>query len=275
MSDYHCNLSWLNPNNIIEIVETASQLILQIYMGCDFYIETKNDNSPLTIADRKANDYICSNLKLLYPNIPIISEENKNESYEVRKNYEFVWLIDPLDGTKEFIKRNGEFTVNVGLAWKGKPVAGFVNIPVQGLTYWAVSGMGAWIRNISNIEKIVDLKEFRGYREEKKQKKAKVLASRSHMTSETEAFVNKLGDVELLNVGSSIKILWICENKADIYPRMNGSMEWDTCAAHAILREVGGTMLSYHDGIMGDELIYNKENLLNPYFVCSRPLLFI
>ncbi len=272
---YNCNLSWLNHLDIIDIVETASQLILQIYLGSDFYVEAKNDNSPLTIADKKANDYICSNLKLLYPNVPIISEENKNESYEQRKKYEFVWLIDPLDGTKEFIKKNGEFTVNIGLVWKGNPVAGFVNIPVKGLTYWAICGKGAWIRDISDYNKIIDLKEIRGYREEKKNRKPKVLASRSHMTKETEDFVNKLGDVELLNVGSSIKILWICENKADIYPRMNGSMEWDTCAAHAILKEVGGTMLSYNNGQMGDELVYNKENLLNPFFVCSRPLLFI
>lgn len=263
------NLSWLNKDSIIDIIETASQLILQIYLGSDFMIENKNDNSPLTIADKKSNDYICSNLKTLYPNIPIISEENINDDYQIRKNYTYAWLIDPLDGTKEFIKKNGEFTVNIGLIYKGHPVAGFVNIPVSGLTYYAIKGQGAWIKDVNN-EIAKDLMDERiKYRH--KSRTPRVLSSRSHMTAETERYIEKLGEVELLNVGSSIKILWIAENRADIYPRMNGSMEWDTCAAHAILKESGGLMLKYENGEEYDEIDYNKESLLNPYFVCYFP----
>jgi len=266
------DISWLNHNDIINIIETASQLILQIYHGNDFLIETKNDESPLTIADKKANEHIIQNLKNYYPNIPIISEESINDEWETRKNYTFAWLIDPLDGTKEFIKKNGEFTVNIGLIFNGKPVAGFVNIPVKGLTYWAISGQGAWVKDISG--KSNEIKELRIAYENNIRKIYRVVASRSHLTNETQKFIDQLGEVELVNVGSSIKILWVAENKADIYPRMNGSSEWDTCAAHAILNEVGGKIYQYENGHLFDELIYNKKSLLNPYFVCSCPVVF-
>jgi len=261
------NISWLNPDTLIDIIETASQLILQIYLGCDFVIETKDDNSPLTIADKKANEYICSNLKTYYPTIPIISEEIKNEPYSIRKNYTFAWIIDPLDGTKEFIKKNGEFTVNIGLIHNGVPVAGFVNIPVKGLTYWAIEGQGAFIKEI-NKDTHTSINEIRN---KHKSRKTRVLASRSHMNNETESFIEKLGDVELMNVGSSIKIIWIAENTADVYPRLSPCMEWDTCAAHAILREVGGLLLEYKDNELRDDLRYNKESLYNPNYVCYGP----
>ena len=144
MSDM--SLDWLDFKKIVEIVEIASQIILQIYLNDELFmnmnmaIENKVDagNSPLTIADKKANDYICQELRGLYPDIPIISEENKNDDWEVRRKYTWVWLVDPLDGTKEFIKRNGEFTVNIGLVYGGQPVAGFVGIPAQGVIYWGV-----------------------------------------------------------------------------------------------------------------------------------------
>lgn len=257
------NLSWLNPDPIIDIIETASQLILQIYIGEDFYVVKKDDESPLTIADRKSNDYICRNLQHLYPWIPIISEENVNEEYEKRKNYSFAWLVDPLDGTKEFIKKNGEFTVNIGLIYNGVPVAGFVTIPDKGLTYWAIQGKGAWVHEVGKEwQSISEIRQ--SYRP--KNGKLRVIASRSHMNDETTEFINRLGDVELLNVGSSIKLLWIAENKADIFPRLGPCWEWDTCATHAIVRELGGKVESYPGGL---ELIYNKENLLNPFFVCQ------
>jgi len=297
------NLSWLNPDSIIQIIETASQLVLNIYISTDFAVVIKDDNSPVTIADKKANDYICQNLRMLYPDIPIISEESKNEPYHIRKNYTYAWLIDPLDGTKEFIKKNGEFTVNIGLIYKQTPIAGFVNIPAQGLTYWAVQGMGAFIKNIDSPHN-QDLREIRNInasfssssfskissivnKESSTNKTPKspsihplnstipsrrtlrVLASRSHSNPETEEFISKLGEVELLNVGSSIKILWVAENKADIYPRLQGSMEWDTCAAHAILKVLDGTMQIYKDNELHEEIFYNKEDLTNPHFVCA------
>lgn len=263
------DLSWLNHDSIIEIIETASQLILQVYIGDDFYVNYKDDQSPLTLADRKANDHICSQLKILYPWIPIISEENKNEDYEERKKYSFVWLIDPLDGTKEFIRKNGEFTCNIGLAYMGKPVAGFVTIPVKGLTYWSVQGRGAWRREIGkNWISLGEIREGFSLKNEGRSRKGlRVISSRSHLNQETVEFINTLGDCELVNVGSSIKILWIAENLADVYPRMTGCMEWDTCATHAILNEVGGKIWKYPE--LNEELVYNKESLLNSHFVCK------
>lgn len=266
------NLDWLNQEHLIDIIETASQLILQVYLSSDFAIEEKNDNSPLTIADKKANDYIIKRLLELYPSVPIISEESKNDDYSIRQNYNYAWLIDPLDGTKEFIKKNGEFTVNIGLVFNGKPVAGFVNIPVKGLTYWAIKGKGAFIRDIST-SKIEDILEKRKSFFTRGNGVMRVVASRSHLNTDTEEYLKQFKDIEMINVGSSIKILWVAENNADIYPRLNGSSEWDTCAAHAILLEVGGNLVSW-DKIKGEgtELSYNKESLLNPFFICYGPL---
>jgi 3'(2'), 5'-bisphosphate nucleotidase len=275
-------LSWLDYERIVEIVEIASQIILQIYLNDELFmnmnmtIEHKAGagNSPLTIADRKANDFICRELRSLYPDIPIISEENKNDDWKVRQKYTWAWLVDPLDGTKEFIKRNGEFTVNIGLVYMGEPVAGFVGIPAQGLIYWGgKGGGGAWKKEIScNNGKYIDLLE--GGFDLKKRVNIRIVASRSHMDLKTEAFiqknyVGKEGEVDLLNVGSSMKILWIAENKADIYPRLAPTMEWDTCAAHAILNACGGVLevVEAQGDVLGAELSYNKSNLLNPHFI--------
>jgi 3'(2'), 5'-bisphosphate nucleotidase len=315
MSDVRdIKLGWLDYAKIIEIVEIASQIILQIYLNDELFmnmnmkIENKVEagNSPLTIADKKANDFICQELRGLYPDIPIISEENKNDDWEVRKKYTWVWLVDPLDGTKEFIKRNGEFTVNIGLVYFGEPVAGFVGVPAQGLVYWGGvggDGAGAWKKEFGgagdNCKKVIDLLEV--IRLRKKGRITRIVASRSHMDDKTEQFIKKNYidkglEVDLLNVGSSMKIIWIAENRADIYPRLAPTMEWDTCAAHAILRGCGGTLeivgvpdvstsgvnnasASLHDtsglGVSpflkgagaGAELSYNKCNLLNPYFI--------
>ena len=256
MSDVRdIKLGWLNYGKIVEIVEIASQIILQIYLNDELFmnmnmtIENKVEagNSPLTIADKKANDYICQELRGLYPDIPIISEENKNDDWEIRKKYTWVWLVDPLDGTKEFIKRNGEFTVNIGLVYFGEPVAGFVGVPAQGLIYWGGvggDGAGAWKKEFDG-GKTIDLLEV--IRLRKKGRITRIVASRSHMDEKTEQFIKKNYvekglEVDLLNVGSSLKILWIAENKADVYPRLAPTMEWDTCAAHAILRGCGGTL---------------------------------
>lgn len=273
------NLRFLNSRKLINIIEMASQLILQIYHRDNFMVEIKEDKSPLTEADKKANEYICNQLTSLYPDIPIISEENKNEEYEKRSKYEFAWLIDPLDGTKEFISRNGEFTVNIGLIHLGVPVAGFVNIPCSGITYWAIKGCGAWKKNYNEEDSVMI--EPRGEDGIRRKKKI-VLASRSHMNEETVEYISKLGgEVELVNVGSSIKLMWIADNKADIYPRLAPTMEWDTCASDAILRELGGGCQIYVKEIVmcgggggggggsgGVEyLIYNKESLLNPSFI--------
>ncbi len=280
------SLDWLDYGKIVEIVEIASQIILQIYLNDELFmnmnmtIENKVEagNSPLTIADKKANDFICQELRGLYPDIPIISEENKNDDWEVRRKYTWVWLVDPLDGTKEFIKRNGEFTVNIGLVYGGRPMAGFVGIPAQGLVYWGGvggDGAGAWKREIGG-RKPIDLLEVIRFR--KKGDITRIVASRSHMDDKTEQFIKKNYvekgmEVDLLNVGSSMKILWIAENKADVYPRLAPTMEWDTCAAHAILRACGGTLEiagapdASASGLGAAELTYNKKDLLNPHFI--------
>ena len=297
MSDV--NLDWLDFKKIVEIVEIASQIILQIYLNDELFmnmnmtIENKVDsgNSPLTIADKKANDFICQELRGLYPDIPIISEENKNDDWEVRQKYKWAWLVDPLDGTKEFIKRNGEFTVNIGLVYMGRPYAGFVGIPAKGLIYWGSVEGGAWKKEIDSSNEvglITDLSDV--VKLFRKDSVTRIVASRSHMDKKTEEFIKKnyvekgLG-VDLLNIGSSMKILWIAEKKADIYPRFGPTMEWDTCAAHAILNACGGTLeivgaspfekdALNNDGLegicsflKGTELSYNKSNLLNPYFI--------
>ena len=271
------NLRFLNSRKLINIIEMAAQLILQIYHRDNFMIEIKEDKSPLTEADKKANEYICNQLTSLYPDIPIISEENKNDGYEIRSKYEFAWLIDPLDGTKEFISRNGEFTVNIGLINLGVPVAGFVNIPCSGITYWSIKGCGAWKKNYNEDDSVM-IEPHRG--DGVRRKKKIVLASRSHMNEETAEYIAKLGgEVELKNVGSSIKLMWIADNKADIYPRLAPTMEWDTCASDAILRELGGGCQIYFKEIKmggggcggdwggGGYLVYNKESLLNPSFI--------
>ena len=275
------NLRFLNSRKLINIIEMASQLILQIYHRNNFMVEIKEDKSPLTEADKKANEYICNQLISIYPDIPIISEENKNADYNTRSKYEFAWLIDPLDGTKEFIRRNGEFTVNIGLIHLGVPVAGFVNIPCSGITYWAIKGCGAWKKNYNEDESVMIESREALYGGLIKKRKSIVLASRSHMNDETTEYISKLGEVELKNVGSSIKLMWIAENKADIYPRLAPTMEWDTCASDAILRELGGGCQIYFKGEteigvgVGREegwkdveyLIYNKESLINPSFI--------
>ena len=271
------NLRFLNSRKLINIIEMAAQLILQIYHRDNFMIEIKEDKSPLTEADKKANEYICNQLTSIYPDIPIISEENKNADYETRSKYEFAWLIDPLDGTKEFISRNGEFTVNIGLINLGVPVAGFVNIPCSGITYWSIKGCGAWKKNYNEDDSVM-IEPHRG--DGVRRKKKIVLASRSHMNEETAEYIAKLGgEVELKNVGSSIKLMWIADNKADIYPRLAPTMEWDTCASDAILRELGGGCQIYFKEIKmggggcggdwggGGYLVYNKESLLNPSFI--------
>jgi len=281
------NLRFLNSRKLINIIEMASQLILQIYHRDNFGIEIKEDKSPLTEADKKANEYICNQLTSLYPNIPIISEENKNADYNTRSKYEFAWLVDPLDGTKEFIRRNGEFTVNIGLIHLGVPVAGFVNIPCSGITYWAIKGCGAWKKNYNEDDSVMIEPRDSLYGGPVKKRKTIVLASRSHMNDETVEYISKLGgEVELKNVGSSIKLMWIADNKADIYPRIAPTMEWDTCASDAILRELGGGCQIYFKeikmgggvggGVGGGDgdgdgsvkyLVYNKESLINPSFI--------
>jgi 3'(2'), 5'-bisphosphate nucleotidase len=242
----------------IQAGSTASQEILEVYNSNDFQTEAKGDNSPLTLADKKAHQAIVSILKS--SNLPILSEEGKSIPYEERKSWDYFWMVDPLDGTKEFIKRNGEFTINIALIENQTPILGVVTVPVTGEAYYAAKGTGAFLKVNNKIKHLpkrnpVDLK----------QKGLRVVASRSHMNEETQQFINQLVEPAWVSSGSSLKFMLLASGKADVYPRFAPTMEWDTAAAHAVVNEIGIGV--YQQG-SESELIYNKPDLLNPYFIC-------
>ena len=252
----------MDKNGLLEAVKTlaraAGAAIMEIYERSDFGVMEKEDQSPLTLADQASNRIICEGLERLAPRFPIISEENKLTPFEIRKEYSYVWLVDPLDGTKEFIKRNGDFTVNIALIKGTALEMGVVYIPALDELYWAWKGMGAfWECN--GIVQPLQTTPFKlsdaGLR---------VVCSRSHMSAETEAFIKKLKDPELVSRGSALKFLLLAKGEAHIYPRLGPTMEWDTGAAQMILEEAGGEVLEANTSM---PLSYNKENLLNPYFI--------
>jgi 3'(2'), 5'-bisphosphate nucleotidase len=244
--------------HMVNLIQLCNKIILNIY-HTDFETCYKDDLSPLTLADKETNDFIYHELSLLNQSLNIdaliISEESVNKPYQQRKNYDWCWIVDPLDGTKEFIKKNDQFTCNIGLTFKGEPVFGIVSIPVTGEIFYGVSGLGSF--------KLGDRKLscHSNYHSP-----VKIVVSNSHLNNETQDFLTKYTCHEKINVGSSIKLLLIAENKADIYPRLGPTSEWDICAAHAVLKYAGGKVLEYGTN---RELVYNKENLLNPYFIAS------
>ncbi len=244
-----------------EIAVRAGKAILEIYEQ-PFEIETKADKSPLTAADKASNDIIIAGLEKHYASIPIISEENKQLDYDTRKNWEYCWMVDPLDGTKEFIKKNGEFTVNIALIHKNESVLGVVYVPVKDTLYYAIKGQGAFkISNGGSPEKIHAKAAKAG-------EIVRIFASRSHLNADTQAFIDqckeKFADVELVAAGSSLKFCLLAEGIAHIYPRFAPTMEWDTAAAHIVATESGASVTIPENG---EALNYNKENLLNPYFL--------
>lgn len=264
----------LSNNELTKLLQTvisaalkAGGEMLKIYNdpAADFEIERKADNSPLTVADRRSNDVIMEFLRSTP--YPVISEENRAIPYETRKKWKTLWIVDPLDGTKEFIKRNGEFTVNIALVENGTPVLGVIYVPVKKTLYYGIAEQGAFrADNISGMN--FDTAKATRLPLPREHKTFTVVASRSHMSAETESFINDLRTeyhtVELTSVGSSIKICLVAEGSADVYPRFAPTMEWDTAAGHAIAKAAGKEM--YHeDG--KTPLEYNKENLLNPWFI--------
>jgi len=248
---------------LVTLAQKAGDAIMEIYAR-DFSIEAKDDKSPLTEADKKSNEVILKGLKEHYPDIPFISEETKLISYAERKNWNLFWLIDPLDGTKEFIKKNGEFTVNIALVKEGVPVIGVVYVPAQGKTYYGVEGQGSFkLEDRNSAPVAIENKQHYAAKH-----KVIVVASRSHLDDNTLAFVEQLKaggkEVEFNSSGSSLKFCLVAEGKADVYPRFAPTMEWDTGAADAVVRYAGKKVL---DRNTGQPLQYNKENLLNPYFI--------
>jgi len=245
-----------------QIAVDAGAVILDVYKDeASFNVTQKKDDSPLTIADQRANEVICAGLEKLTPQIPIISEENKEIPYKKRKKFGFAWLVDPLDGTKEFIKRNGEFTVNIALLWEGKTVFGVVYVPVTKELFWGMKGSGAYVAKAGSKRKPKKLKAPKFSLEDKG---IGVVCSRSHLNEDTANFISALNMPEKVSKGSSLKFLILAQGGAHVYPRLAPTMEWDTGAAHIVLEEAGGQVIHAETK---QPLGYNKENLLNPHFI--------
>ena len=242
--------------SVINIAAAAAREILAVY-ATEFTSDDKDDRSPLTAADMAAHQMICRKLAELTPAIPVLSEESAAIPYTTRKNWRQYWLVDPLDGTREFIKRNGEFTVNIALIDQHKPVLGVVQVPVKDICYYAAEDMGAYKRVLSLSTPLQVKKTIAG--------SFKVAGSRSHGSEKQTQFIEQLGDkTELIAIGSSLKFCLVAEGLVDIYPRFGPTSEWDTAAAQCIVEQAGGIVT---DTAL-QPLRYNtKESLLNPEFL--------
>ncbi|MFY0643005.1 MAG: 3'(2'),5'-bisphosphate nucleotidase CysQ [Bacteroidia bacterium] len=246
---------------VVDACYSAGEAIMNIYNTADFGVEMKSNNSPLTLADQAGHEAIVK--YLVSTPYPILSEEGRGIPYEERANWDFFWMVDPLDGTKEFIKRNGEFTVNIALIHKQKPVFGAVYVPVKDELYIGGSNR---VATCTSNGKTVELNRSR--KEEFHALTAhsglKIVASRSHLNDETQEFLDSLDQPEIVSMGSSLKFMALANKEADIYPRFAPTMEWDTAAAHGVIASLGYRVEKQD----GTELEYNKEDLLNPYFIC-------
>jgi len=252
----------------------AGKLILDVYYSNEFQVNLKSDKTPLTLADRKAHDEILNSLTKT--RIPTLSEEGRNILFEERKGWEYFWLVDPLDGTKEFIKRNGEFTVNIALIVHGFPIIGVVYVPVLKEMFFSLKGDGAF--KATSIEPDMEptyrfeqlIKTSERLPINIKRENYVVLSSRSHMNAETEEFIANLktkhGEITHHYQGSSLKLCLIAEGSADIYPRFTTTMEWDTAAGQAIVEEAGCHIVTADTK---QRITYNKESLENPWFIVN------
>ncbi len=242
-------------DSLILLIQQLNEDVEEIKIS-NFDIDTKSDNSPLTKADLHVNNYLCNFVeKTDCKNI--ISEEISNIEFDERKDWDNYWLIDPIDGTKEFINKSTDYTINIALCYKERPIFGLVSCPSTNDIYHAYKGSGAFL----NGKKISISKNLNGNIK-------RVIASKSHMNEETKKYIENLKknySVSLKSYGSSLKICKIAEGEADIYPRFGPTMEWDTCAAQIVLEEAGGSLID----VKGNQLIYNKQNLLNPYFIAK------
>lgn len=244
-------IDWLEP--VVEIAVGAGEKILDVY-NSDFDVEHKADESPLTAADLAAHKFIVACLQALTPDIPILSEESASIEWETRKHWDPYWLVDPLDGTKEFVKRNGEFTVNIALIHHHKPVLGVVHVPVTGVTYCGGLNAGA---------KIIEAGERSEISVRPCAATPIVVGSRSHRTELLDGYLERLGNHEMTPMGSSLKLCLVAAGKADLYPRLGPTSEWDTAAAHAVVEAAGGKVVD----LDGRDIMYNaSSNILNPHF---------
>jgi 3'(2'), 5'-bisphosphate nucleotidase len=241
---------------IVEIAEQAGQAILKVYER-DFSVQQKADDSPLTEADMAAHHSILAALQKLTPDIPVLSEESAAIPYAQRRAWSRYWLIDPLDGTKEFIRRNGEFTVNIAFIENGCPILGVVHVPVTGESYLGKVGVGAWKRQKNGNQ--VPIKANLTC-----QTPIRIVGSRSHAGESLQAMLQRLGEHRLISMGSSLKLCLVAEGQADLYPRLGPTSEWDTAAAQAVVEAAGGQVAN----LELQPLRYNqKDSLLNPHFL--------
>ena len=240
-----------------DIAVEAGQAILNVYQEGDLELMVKDDASPLTRADIVSHEIIEKSLISDFPGIPLLSEESVEIAWEERKHWTRYWLIDPLDGTKEFIRRNGEFTVNIALIEKGVPVVGVVFAPVFDRLYWG-NDSGAWCRNGAEIPRTIQVAH-----DSRPGQPLRVVASRSHGSKELKVYLDTLPPHECIAMGSSLKLCLVAEGEADLYPRLGPTMEWDTAAADAVVRAAGGKLTTLDK----KELNYNKKDLRNPFFL--------
>lgn len=241
---------------LVAIAERAGQAIMAVYVKSDFGVTLKEDESPLTSADMAAHHMIQAGLEALTPDFPVVSEESTALPYEVRQGWERCWLVDPLDGTREFIKRNDDFTVNIALIQKGVPILGVVHAPALGLSYYAAHEGGAFKQVRGESPKRIQVSDYR-------QQKLKVVISRSFGVDITDRLLEKKVDFECLKRGSSLKLCLVAEGAAHLYPRYGRTMEWDTAAADCLVVEAGGSVTD----LEGNRLQYNKPDLANPEFL--------
>ena len=261
MAEFATSATTIDITNCLPIIQEAGRQVMEIYHDQEggYEVSEKSDHSPLTKADRAAHKAICDRLKNHYPDIPIISEEQQEISYETRKGYEAFWLVDPLDGTKEFIKQNGEFTLNLALVYQGKPIAGIVAAPALERIYYAQQNAGAYLWDEHDQTHQLSVNRF-----SHADPGLRLVCSRSHMNEDTQAFVDQYKNPELVSMGSSLKFMLVAEGKADIYPRFGPTMEWDTGAAQAIVETAGGQVIANETQ---KPLEYNKPDLHNPWFL--------
>lgn len=270
-----------NTSNLITAITAAleaGKVILDIYYSDDFGIETKDDNSPLTKADVASHNIIMSHLKETH--IPVLSEEGKAIPYSIRKDWKQLWIVDPIDGTKEFIKRNGEFTVNIALIVNQTPVLGVIFVPVTGDLYFScLAGRQATVESgafkvkvdLNNFDTETLIAEGIKLPIDREDKTFTIVASRSHRSEETEAYIEEMrqkhGTVNLISKGSSLKLCMVAEGLADCYPRFAPTMEWDTAAGQAICEYAGFEVI---DWSTNEPMLYNRMELLNPWFLVQK-----
>ncbi len=250
-------------DKIQDIAYRVGEMIMEVYVS-DFGVAYKGDKSPITLADKIASEYIEQQLLRYFPDIPIINEEKSNRDFSIRQKWTKCWIVDPIDGTKEFVKKNGEFTINIALVENGVPVFGLIYAPAMDLMYYGAKGEGAFKKEGNVWSKIRPSLNYESL------EKVSVASSRSHPDHAVNAFIKRLlaqgKEVNILQMGSSLKLCMVAEGKADVYPRFGDTMEWDIAAGHAIVKYAGKEV---YQKCSQDPLVYNKSNLKNPHFLVA------